>query len=306
MPSEGTSVTSGRVHEIRLVVGTEQRSKVLVTEVIFHSVAWGIICSAWGASVNKVLCDNLSLSLLSKHYHPMAELHLLGIWLSKGDVTTNSDVLVSTCTLASQLSILGQVILLSTFKIVLVAIPVSISRAEASKALNFDRLKQSYTFRRSTISHSKIGGATESTWAFIIMKLHKLPWMPPTLFSSGLPPTTIFNMIDDKIGGGFQKIPKKAWSAFRDSSELAWDLSSDPRRFDYWVRCESVYSPGKKIIRTLGLHELSALWDFQLPDEDEMDLSTRRLLLSSLLHGPPGKMLRKLLYSPLRFLWDLL
>ena len=65
-----------------------------------------------------------------------------------------------------------------------------------------------------------------------------------------------------------------------------------------------MYAPNTKIIRTLDLHELSGLWDFQLPHNDEMDFPTRKLLLVSLLHGPPGKMLRKLAYEPLRFLWD--
>ena len=296
--------SSNRVHSIALVVGTANRNKVLVTEVIFTSVAWGLVCSAWGACVNQVLCDNLSQFALTTHYHPTADVVLLQNWLSKDDSTTKSDVLVSTCVDCLELELLGQVISRENFKVILVAIPGSISRSQASLALKYDLLKTTYSLRRSTVIHTRIGGATDAVWAFVILKQHTLPWMPPAFFTSNLPPTSIFNMIDDKIGGGFGTTPQRGWSTLRDSNEKGWDLSKDPSRLEYWTKCPSVFSPMKKIIRPLALHELAALWDFQIPDDDEFDNSTQKLLLISLLHGPPGKMLRKIAYSPLRFLWD--
>lgn len=304
MPSGGASLPSNRVHQINLVVGIADRNRVTITEVIFDSVAWGIVCSAWGASVNRILCDNLSLSVLSTSYHPAAELCLLSKFAQIAEPVTDSDGLVSTCADLSQLSQVGLVISRSSFKLVLLAVPSSISRSEAATALGYTRLKSSYSFRRSTIFHANIGGATEAKWSFLIMTGHAFTWKPPHLFTTSLPPTTIFNMIDDKIGGGFQTIPSRAFRSLRDSSDKAWDLSLKPSQLEYWVKCPSVFSPNKRIVRKLELHELAALWDFQLPEEDELDHDLRRLLLISLLSGPPGKMLRKLLYSPLRFLWD--
>jgi hypothetical protein len=48
---------------------------------------------------------------------------------------------------------------------------------------------------------------------------------------------------------------------------------------------------------------MAALWDFMLPEEDQLPNPVRKLYLSSLLHGPPGKLLRKFAYGPLRYLW---
>lgn len=110
-------------------------------------------------------------------------------------------------------------------------------------------------------------------------------------------------MIDDKIGGGFKPIPQRAYKTLRDSSSPAWDLGLEPNHVDYWVKCPSVYSPTKPITRALALHEIAALWDFMLPDEEQLSNDSRRLYLSSLLHGPPGKLLRKFAYGPLRYLW---
>ena len=306
LTSGDTDVTSDRVHEISLVVGTAERNHVPVTELIFHSMSWGIVCSAWGAKVNRLICDNLSLFVLASHYHPTAEIVLLHNWLSKDTAATDSDVLVSTVTTLQQLSSVGRVITAQAFKIILVAIPSSISRRQACDAISYSLLKESYTLKRSTVSHAKIGGATDAVWSFLILRQHSLNWTPPSVFSSNLPTTTIFNIIDDKIGGGFKATPRKAWTTLRDSSQKGWDLSVNPALLDYWVKCPSVFSPKTKIIRPLALHEIGALWDFQLPEQDEMDLTLRKLLLTSLLHGPPGKMLRKLAYLPLRYLWSYL
>lgn len=118
-----------------------------------------------------------------------------------------------------------------------------------------------------------------------------------------LPPVSIFNMIDDKIGGGFKPIPQRAYKTLRDSSQEAWDLGATPECLEYWTRCPSVYSPSRPITRALGLHEIAALWDFMLPDEDELPSTIRKFYLTSLLHGPPGKLLRKFGYGPLSYLW---
>ena len=303
LPSEDNDRSTNRVHEIKLVVGTARRNQLTITELIFESMAWGLVCTAWGATLKRVVCDNLSLSVLSSFYHPTADHYSLNTYLSETATSDGSDLLVATCRNLSSLLEVGKVLKKHSFKVILLAIPSTISRRQASDALFYNELKLLYAFRRSTLVHTKIGGATDSVWSFITLRASDLDWIPPPSFSSNLPPTSIFNMIDDKIGGGYQKIPKKTLSSLRDSSELGWDLSLSPSRVDYWVRCESVFSPASKIIRRLALHELAGLWDFQLPDEHDLDSGSRKTLLISLLQGPPGKMLRKLSYEPLRFLW---
>lgn len=111
-------------------------------------------------------------------------------------------------------------------------------------------------------------------------------------------------MIDDKIGGVFKPIPQCAYKTLRDSANAAWDLGSNSTELEYWVRCPSVFSPGRSITRALGLNEVAALWDYMLPDMQELPASSRKDLLVSLLHGPPGKLLRKVAYGPLRFFWN--
>eukprot|EP00956_Cyclotella_meneghiniana_P029273 scaffold70321_cov60-Cyclotella_meneghiniana.AAC.2 len=110
-------------------------------------------------------------------------------------------------------------------------------------------------------------------------------------------------MIDDKIGGGYKSPPPRAWHTLRDSSEIGWDLGLNPNKIDYWVKCPSVFSHNLPIVRPIALHELCALWDFQLPGDDELPVVMRKKLLMSFLHGPPGKIIRKFSYAPLHFLW---
>lgn len=107
-------------------------------------------------------------------------------------------------------------------------------------------------------------------------------------------------MIDDKIREGFKAVPKRAWQDIRTVYILAWDLGLKPKNREYWVRnCPSVYSTNG-ITRPLVDHEIAAIWDYQLPDGDDMDSQLSEVFLEGFLSGPPGKMLRKIT----AFLWD--
>ena len=55
---------------VQLSVGVDHRSDLLVLEVVFESVSWGLVCSAWGASVGFILTDNLELHQSLSVLHP--------------------------------------------------------------------------------------------------------------------------------------------------------------------------------------------------------------------------------------------
>lgn len=151
--------------------------------------------------------------------------------------------------------------------------------------------------------HLDIGGATPAKWCFCLLVRHDQPWPSHSLRRPRLPPTSIFNMIDDKIGGRFKSIPQQAYQTLKNSSDQAWDLGANPTSLEYWARCPSVFSPSKPVTRELAFHELAALRDSMLPDVKELSANFCRDLLISLLHGPPGKLLWKVAYGPLRHLW---
>jgi hypothetical protein len=52
------------IHHVKLVVGDAFRNHVNMMEVVFSSVGWGLVSSAWGASVRGIVCDNLDLHLI--------------------------------------------------------------------------------------------------------------------------------------------------------------------------------------------------------------------------------------------------
>ena len=187
----------------------------------------------------------------------------------------------------------------------MLAFPSTFTRSQVFEALAFNNLKEHYSLKLSTITHNRVGGATSARWRFCILVRHDEGWSPPPLPRTNLPDSRIINMIDDKIGGGFKQPPSRAWATLRDSDQLGWNLGRSPDSTNYWVRCPSVYSPKAPIIRPMALHELSALWDFLLPGDDELPVATQRQLLISFLHGPPGKLLRKFSRGALRYLWSL-
>ena len=294
-----------RAHQVSLVVGVAKREEICVCEVVFSSVAWGLICSAWGASVSRIICNNLELEVILTQLHPTRTVERLDNFFAKKLPPIDSQVLVSSCSSMSDLSTLSLVIDLVVVKVIMISLPSSFSRKAVGNILGYNRRKEVYSFRLSSVAHELIGGASTSSWIFAILVRHDLDWTPPRLHFPPLPPVSIFNMIDDKIGGGFKPIPQRAWKTLRDAKEKAWDLSLHPTSINYWVRCPSVYSPKSTITRSLELHEISALWDFQLPDSCELHPSLHKSFVISLLHGPPGKMLKKIAYAPLRFLWKL-
>eukprot|EP00956_Cyclotella_meneghiniana_P033673 scaffold98222_cov35-Cyclotella_meneghiniana.AAC.2 len=186
----------------------------------------------------------------------------------------------------------------------MLAFPATFTRSQVLGGLSFKHLKNQYSIKLSTIAHNRVGGATSSTWRFGILVRHDEGWISPPLPRSNLPDSRIINMIDDKIGGGFRSPPSRAWLTLRNSDDLGWDLGARPDKTEYWVRCPSVFSPKAPIIRPMALHELSALWDFLLPGNDELPAVLRSKLLISFLHGPPGKMLRNFSRGTLRYLWS--
>ena len=290
---------------VQLEVGADHRDELTVVELVFDSVAWGLICSAWGASVAYIYTDNLELRQILRLLHPTAELLPLHLSIQAQQGHSGSDVLVATCRSDQEIRTACEAISLFVPRLAILGISSNYTRKELKSLTSPTFQPMGYGCHLYSFAHEDVGGATEAEWKFLSVYHRSLRWTPPTPHTPPLPPVTIFNMIDDKIGGGFGVIPKRAWGSLRDSSSRAWDLGSDPSRTDYWVRCPSVYSPSTPIVRRLGLHELAALWDFTIPSS-LMTLDRQRTFLSSILSSPPGKMLRKVGFSPLRYLWGLL
>ena len=306
LPTIGPSTSPAHnylMHRVNLAIGVAHRNKVQVVEVVFSSVAWGLICLTWGATVSRIVCNNLDLQLLLQFLHPTSKILALGPLLRKRTPLPHVDLLVSACTSTAELTKLEQVLSLCNARIVLISLPHGLTRTSVLESLNFDSLKTRYSIRLSSISHERVGGATSSRWRAAVLVAHSEGWVPPSLTWPNLPTSRIINMIDDKIGGGYKSPPPRAWHTLRDSSEIGWDLGLNPNKIDYWVKCPSVFSHNLPIVRPIALHELCALWDFQLPGDDELPVVMRKKLLMSFLHGPPGKIIRKFSYAPLHFLW---
>ena len=135
-------------------------------------------------------------------------------------------MLVTTCNSLEDLVKVPKVICLSLLKVTLLAVPSSWSRGKILSSLNYDLLKKLCSICLSKLEHLKVGGASESVWTFVTLTSLDLNWAPSSLCPSTLPPVCIFNMIDDKIGGGFKPIPNRAWKTLRRVKDIAWDLGA--------------------------------------------------------------------------------
>ena len=113
------------------------------------------------------------------------------------------DLLTSSCRSDLQLQTVCECISLFLPRLAIISIPSSFTRKELKTATQSQFRADGYGCHLSTISHSSVGGATDSQWRFLSIYHLSLRWVPPTPRPSVVPPTFIFNMIDDKIGGGF-------------------------------------------------------------------------------------------------------
>lgn len=119
--------------------------------------------------------------------------------------------MVSTCQTSDDLRHLGMLVPSLQANAFMVSAPCSISRRTLLSALGQPELKEAYSFSVSSITHSDFGGATPAQWRFVTAIHRRHNWVPPPLRKPNLPTVTIFNMIDDKIGGGFKSIPQRAF-----------------------------------------------------------------------------------------------
>jgi hypothetical protein len=167
-------------HQVNLVVGVAHRNRVRVLEVVFDSIAWGIICSAWGACIARVVSDNLDLHQLLRYLHPTTELRLLHDALLEQSTISEVDLLVSTCNTSTDLHKIYTIIKISDPSIVLLGIRTGTSRKEVLLSLNFQDLKTSYSLRLSSLEHTAVGGGTQSLWCFAVLVSLQLKWNPPS------------------------------------------------------------------------------------------------------------------------------
>ncbi|KAL3804804.1 hypothetical protein ACHAWO_005333 [Cyclotella atomus] len=199
------------MHRARLVIGDVHREEVKVLEVVFASFGWGLVSSAWGASVTSIICDNLDLHLILRHLHPMAQVMLSSNWLVQQHPPTDLDVIVSSANSSAKLSQLCELLQVIPSKVVLLSVPDSISGRVLLSSVGYPALAERFTISVSSLTHRQFGGATPALWRFALLSTRDLNWKHPPISKKMLPPVFIFNMIDDKIGGGFKPIPQRAY-----------------------------------------------------------------------------------------------
>ena len=161
------------------------------------------------------------------------------------------------------------------------------------------------------MSHEEVGGATTAKWKFLILVDCKMDCKGPFLKKAQTCPQDVFTILDDTLGGGWtvasansstkvRTAARKAKHAHKD--EVGWDLSETPIVEECWVWAPTVFSK-QPVLCCLAMHELLALWDFPQPKASILPSELSMLFLHTLIRGPPGKMLRKIVYEPLSFLW---
>jgi hypothetical protein len=146
------------------------------------------------------------------------------------------DVIASSIDSSDELPQLSRLLQVIPTKIILISAPSTISRQTLCQGLGYETLSESYAITVSSLIHHQFGGATPALWRFALLSHRTLNWKHPSIRGTALPPVTIFNMIDDKIGGGFKPIPQRAYKTLRDSSEQGWDLGLDPNTLEYWTK----------------------------------------------------------------------
>jgi hypothetical protein len=117
------------------VVGDAHRNFVKVVEVVFASVSWGMVSSAWGASLVAIVCDNLDLHFLLHYLHPTAKVLLSSSCQSWQHPPFQVDVVVSTCQTSDDLRHLGMLVPSLQANAFMVSAPCSISRRTLLSAL---------------------------------------------------------------------------------------------------------------------------------------------------------------------------
>ena len=283
-------------HRIR--IGTVGRSKLNVLEWASTSIAWGIVCSAWGVIVSLSVTDSVEVYKLLSTFQPSTKVKTVSCALDEEQDFT-PDLFVGTVHSEQELDSVRSLVLKFVPRVVLIAVSQGYSRNQVRRLVASEFIKSTYAFHFRTLDHVRVGGATTACWKFITLTSRGLLWQGPYLRLGATCPQNINTIIDDTVGGFSRHYGR---TEIRKATELGWDLSHDPLRRNYWVAAPSVFR--REVIRTLRIHELLALWDFPQPKTVEYSEEDLGSLLSSLVAGPPGKMLRKVAFEPLKYLWD--
>lgn len=191
--------------------------------------------------MSHVLCDDLNLHPILHYIQPTSELELLSDVLTKQQPLSDIDAMFCYCCELINLTKLASVIGLDVLKIILNAINASCSCNQNIHGLEFSHLQSEYSLCHSAIDHQNVGRESTLHWIFVTITRQDVNWKPPSIRAS-YPLVTNFNMIGDKIGGGFNPIPQQAWFTMGDSNHEAWDLSLDPEKTEYWVQCPLRFS----------------------------------------------------------------
>ena len=298
------------VVHLQLKVGRMGREQLQVVEWAANSIAWGLICAAWGAEVTLSITQSFPIVKLLRLMQPNCEIKTASRTLAAAKTRDyTGDLFVGTVIALEELKTVGRVIYYLEPRVVLIAIKHHSSRRQILESIQYVDLSQAYRCQLSTMSHEEVGGATTAKWKFLILVERKMDWKGPFLKKAQTCPQDIFTIIDDTIGGGWTveaaNSSIKGRTAARKAKhahELGWDLSETPVADDCWVWAPTVFSK-QPVLRRLAMHERLALWDFPQPKASILPSELSEMFLHTLIRGPPGKMLRKMVYEPLSFLW---
>lgn len=284
-----------------LVVGRVGRESITVVEWAKHSIAWGLVCSAWGAEVVLSISDTPKIRDLVRVMLPRSAVKsvLQTIVLTKV-IYKSVDVFAGTVLDLNELRTIGQLIGKMSPKVVLISLSKTFSRNQVLKSVGYQRLSSLFRVHLRGLVHARIGGATGSEWRFLILVQRDVPGKGPHLVQGKVCNQDLFSIIDDTLGGGTSR--RKPDVHARKPHQLGWDLSKCPNKREYWVEAPSVYSR-TPILRRLADHELLALWDYPQPKTVKISPRLLSIFLDALLAGPPGKMIRKVAVEVLRMLW---
>ena len=186
-------------------------------------------------------------------------------------------------------------------------------------------LASEYNKRKIRLSHSAIGGVTNSVWHVLHLSRRSVlgaltkqalmmapQFLRPlqtalqdTLGESALKSvkfeqaSTAAPLSGSSITGYVSSEKRGFREPVYDSSGSAPDIGTLPRdNRNFWVAANSVYDPNRKVIRQVSTSELFTIWDYEGKLESKnWNPVTRGMVLNARLSSPPAKMIRSFVFT---------
>lgn len=312
------------VVEKEFMTGRIGRNMVRVREFGDSCRPWSEAVSAWGGSVDAIVCSTDQIRDVTQRQTKWKVMSMSGAWASLAHRHWEG-ILVGTVSSARWGHRFHQLLKRVNPTLALAAVHGCRTRSECE--LWLPKPPEPYHCRIVTVRHRDLGGATEAVWKVATYtRLDTLPGRKiPGLTKDGHYPRSLAMATDDTQAGPRnlgrmliqteQRAPPAptklfVWGTFEDEMHteiadgrgLAWDFSRDagpvPGR-DYWVRVPSVFAT-EPVVRKLTRKEILSLWDYPVQELDQ-GAHPREIARKALekTRGPPGKILRSVLYSAL-------